>query len=1020
MVLPLNYRRICATIFPKSFFFSKENGKKVPMDPSKVALRASRILNFFLLALALIGARVWQLSVFQYDDHYKESLKPQRRTVILSPERGTIRDRFNLPLAVNQIQYNACIRYAAIRKIPRVRYEKDSSGKKRRTLSRLRYIEKLSQFLGSELDLDPQEVEDRIHGQASLFPHTPFVLKEDISEEFYFKLKALEKDWVGMEMEMGSRRVYPNGKLACDVLGYMGAISEREYLRISNEMRMLESYLSERRDGRPTVLPKGFSKVEEVETRLSELKERSYTINDQVGKAGVESSFDELLRGARGKKVFEVDIQGNPLQELPGAVPVIHGERLILSLSSELQQEAEELLSEYEVLLDERDKAGTKPRSPPWLRGGAIVAMLPETGEIVALASYPRFDPNDLVPAMSFAKRSEKRSSIFKWLESESYIGEIWDGIRPIEREVFSSDSGTFSTEERWLDWEGYIQAILHENAPIRQEIEALETLGDVAAALNDEPPETIVHPRDRSLFTDLLSLAFPADEVSPPLLAKLEEMPLTEFRAFCQMVASRLPTLRKEEAKRFRKGEFQRWRDLEFSSFMREKRRIERSKKRYARPYIEYLALEEQRQFNAHFEKVRWKLLHNQLMAKKGALRDFLTPFSKRERIELLKLCKPFSELSRPLKGKYPHLRRNSEGVQLQKHLAAAFYPFSGYGTGRSQAFRAASPMGSIFKLVPSYAGIKKRSEEGAPSLNPFTVVDDMQWTSRPGSNSQVLGYQISGEPIKRYYKGGRLPRAYPKIGKIDVVKALERSSNLYFSLLASEVLDSPSTLIETAQSLGIGSKTGIDLPGEYAGILPDDIAHNKTGLYSFAIGQHSLVATPLQAACMLSSFANGGKLLKPQIAKLSAGIRPGDEGHISFRGPEVRNTLYYPEGVQQLLLSGMHQVVNGERGSARFASIRKPFHTKAVVDAYRRLSPYMIGKTGTAEIFYKSTIDAHSRADLEKHVWFGAIGYEDESLTTPELVIIVYSRFGAAGRQGAPIAARILERWREIKARH
>ena len=61
--------------------------------------------------------------------------------------------------------------------------------------------------------------------------------------------------------------------------------------------------------------------------------------------------------------------------------------------------------------------------------------------------------------------------------------------------------------------------------------------------------------------------------------------------------------------------------------------------------------------------------------------------------------------------------------------------------------------------------------------------------------------------------------------------------------------------------------------LPGEMSGSIPKDITTNRTGLYSMAIGQHSLLTTPLQSACMLSAIATCGKVPTPSIVKLVAG---------------------------------------------------------------------------------------------------------------------------------------------------
>ena len=103
--------------------------------------------------------------------------------------------------------------------------------------------------------------------------------------------------------------------------------------------------------------------------------------------------------------------------------------------------------------------------------------------------------------------------------------------------------------------------------------------------------------------------------------------------------------------------------------------------------------------------------------------------------------------------------------------------------------------------------------------------------------------------------------------------MRAIETSSNPYFSLLAAEYLKDPEDLIRAAKEFGYGEKTKITLPGEIAGNVPQDVVTNRTGLYATAIGQHTLVTTPLQTALMLGAIANGGKLLEPKIVSLVAG---------------------------------------------------------------------------------------------------------------------------------------------------
>ena len=155
-----------------------------------------------------------------------------------------------------------------------------------------------------------------------------------------------------------------------------------------------------------------------------------------------------------------------------------------------------------------------------------------------------------------------------------------------------------------------------------------------------------------------------------------------------------------------------------------------------------------------------------------------------------------------------------------------------------------------------------------------------------------------------------------------------------------------------------------------------------------------------------MLSAIANGGDLVVPQV--------------LLDAKPETPSRMPMPAPVRDWLVRGMHQVTNGERGTARPSIMRTPYHNPEALQLYKQWRPRIIGKTGTAEILYKGTIDAQSPAQLEKHVWFGGVGFSDHHLQDPELVVVVYSRFGSAGRQGAPIAAKLMEKWREIQQAH
>jgi cell division protein FtsI/penicillin-binding protein 2 len=961
-------------------------------------------------------------------------------------------------MATNQIQYKAAVCYAQIREIPSVIWKKDEKGSSYRHFARSAYVTNLAELLAKELKMNSQDIEDTIHGKASLFPHTPFVIKDNITESEYYRLRMLEREWLGIQVQRSYKRVYPCGKTAGDIIGYMGAISQSEHKRIASEINDLQEYISKRERGEVAFLPKGFTTPLAVRRRLKELQEKAYTINDLVGKTGIEGAFDEELRGFSGKKGYEVDVKGNFFRELPGTRNPISGQRVILTISSELQEFAEKLLAYYET------KKGAKA---PWMKGGAIVAMDPKTGEVLALASYPRIDPNAFV--------EKKRSSILSFLENESHISAIWNGKAPMQRECYSFTNQEFYEESQPLTWERYLDSILPLDGPVRATMNKFNNLFSVIKFLESaedsldlEILRTIPLYEDKVLVVDLCRLLLKKEDFSEELLTIVGTQTPSRFRELSQIVYLIEDSVKEVVKKLYRTTAFASWRKDHFKEFLQQKRESEKQKKQYAHPFTEYLDEAFTKIFSNFWNEHRLVFIkaailkenfsgeHQELAAyfatlnidTKAALEELrqllaqLGPLSD----DYLKAMRSFEELNQPLLGQYRGLR-GVKGSSLEKHLAAAFYPVTGYGFGRSQAYRQSTPQGSIFKLVTAYEAIRQRYlEPFAFSLNPLTLVDDMK------AGGKILGYTENGESIGRMYKGGVLPRGHFNIGKIDLVGALEQSSNLYFSILAGDYIENPENLANAARLFGFAEKTGIELPGEIAGSVPNDLSYNRTGLYAFAIGQHSLVVTPLQTALMLSAIANHGTLLRPKAIKVIAGKEPSEntffsaknysfqedlsliginfplfsemeknceEAKVNITPTEVRRSLFFPEEIRSVLLEGMRLAVQGSRGTARPSILRDLYDAPQFTRDYIDLHKQIVGKTGTAEILYKGTVDAATHAKIHNHIWFGGIAL-DETTKEPELVVVVYLRFGDAGKEAAPFAAQIVKKWRQIQAEH
>ena len=181
-------------------------------------------------------------------------------------------------------------------------------------------------------------------------PYGPIILASGLSNVQVAKLA--EAHIPGVDVEVQPIRDYPYGGWASHALGYVGQINEDEYER---------------------------------------LKGKGYTPNDVVGKEGLEVEYDSLLRGTPGGEQIEVDSQGQLVRRL-GPVEPVPGHSLELSLDWRLQQIAERALhDQLELIGSQRGRRVA----------GAVVAIDPRDGGILALVSQPNFDPNDFADGIS-------------------------------------------------------------------------------------------------------------------------------------------------------------------------------------------------------------------------------------------------------------------------------------------------------------------------------------------------------------------------------------------------------------------------------------------------------------------------------------------------------------------------------------------------------------------------------------------------------------------------------------------
>lgn len=1118
--------------------------KKMMQQPN-IPAKANKVLNYILLALLLILIRVWYLGLFQHEKYLELSKKPKNKIQLQTPLRGTIHDRFSIPLAINRINYFASLLYDDIREIPKVKWIKKNN-KKIKTFPRKDYIQKLCRLLNTELDLDPQDVEDIIYGKAALFPGTPMMLKDNLTEKQYYRLKALQKDFKGLYADKKAKRFYPQNKVASDIIGFVGQINEKDYFAKQEKLKILETYLKNYQENLPVFLPQGYSSAEQVRIDVEKILESPLLLSELTGKSGIEYQFDQDLKGYCGQTHFEVNTNGKYLKILPGSTTPISGKKIILNISSELQAYAEALLAENEQIRDEKFELLGKDNNKvpkPWIKGGSIVAMVPKTGEILCMASYPRINSNDFSLA-----NMESKTHVSRWLENPLHIARLWDGKDELEREFFSLRSQEYYTERKRLTLNIFLDMILSPKSCVKKMVKSLNTLDEgfqiikTAQCLLDLSEQPHMHsvidalyPKDiktvfntssaektlileslsqhedhvkmlkshldlyfskvklnddKLLFLDLLRLLTFDDNLQQ---LPIKGLTLETHRNLTQAISLITDEVQSFSRKIFHSNNFKIWRQDSFQDYLKSRRKEEKEKNTYQRSYVDYLNKVEKTLFQLFWKNYKWDLLsafifetpseiyelkshiekiHHFVKAYKDSreYKDFfealnkvksaLSDISIEHRNNYLQHLRPYKELKGFLYGYYSQIKK-SKSKQTMQDLARSFYPSGGFGYGRSFAYRQSTPLGSIYKVVVAYEALKQTSQRNtnAPNknLNPLTIIDEIQPHIKTPKGI-VLGYTEDGKKITRNYKGGVLPRTPSSHGHLDCLKAIECSSNIYFSLLASDIIDDPNHLISTSLDFGFGNKTGLDLPGEIKGSLPKDLSYNRTGLYAFAIGQHSLIATPVQTAIMLSSLCNDGEILKPLIVRKTIGkekdslnllkIEPSypfqdylneigiffpffleESSHnknpsIKFYGKQLFRKLYLPQHIKSYLLKSLHGVVSSSKGNARPEIIRY-FHSRPVqAKNYKKLRYELAGKTSTAEIMYNPTLDRETPPILTKDIWFGGVSFKpkkiDQFVTTtdedPELCVVVYLRFGNFGKEAAPLAAEIITKYREL----
>ncbi len=275
----------------------------------------------------------------------------------------------------------------------------------------------------------------------------------------------------------------------------------------------------------------------------------------------------------------------------------------------------------------------------------------------------------------------------------------------------------------------------------------------------------------------------------------------------------------------------------------------------------------------------------------------------------------------------------------------------------------------GSTFKIAVAVAAL----EEG--------VISPEQHVFCPG------GANFYGRFFKCWQAGGH--------GYVNMRHALEKSCNTYFYTVGNML--GVDRIHKWASLLGLGERSGIDLPNELRGLVPSTEWKQRElkekwyagETISVAIGQGQVSVTPLSLAVMMMTVANGGTRHTPHVLKA---VYEGEEWK-PIPPPPPQSVVKMKDSTISALHEGLWMVVNGAGTGGR-----------GKIPGYN-----VAGKTGTSQVVSNQGKAAVARTgqDVRDHGWFVFFAPHDK----PEIAGVIFAEHAEHGYLGAPIAKYAME---------
>jgi len=310
-------------------------------SPLRLAMLGILVMGLF----ASLFTRLWYLQVAseQRIEAQTTARKNLLRTIYTEAPRGRVLDRNGTVLIDNRLINEVVIdKFTLFESLPGESQRREFSIKLAREISEAGRLIKAA-------DIDAA-LEDQRYGPFVVVP-----IAKDVPERFSILIGERVDDFPGVFVRKTNVRFYPYGARAAHLLGYVGAMNEEVFEQVRGGPKL-------------------------------------YQPSDEIGIAGAEAGFEDILRGVPQVEVIEVDAAGDRIATISqsDAVP---GNDVRLTIDINLQALVEQELADgiraARQRLDETDKANIVPYNAP---GGSMVLLDPDGSRVLAMASYPAYD----------------------------------------------------------------------------------------------------------------------------------------------------------------------------------------------------------------------------------------------------------------------------------------------------------------------------------------------------------------------------------------------------------------------------------------------------------------------------------------------------------------------------------------------------------------------------------------------------------------------------------------------------